>query len=273
MKLLIGCDMEGISGVVSWNHVDPGQPEYLRFQHVMTADVNAAVGGALAAGVDEVLVTDGHWNKTNVLVEELHPRARLNTGNYSPRGMLEGIQDSVDCVFFIGYHARNGAKNAVLGHTWSNTKVSNVWLNDRVIGEIGLNACLAGQFGAPVIMISGDAVACEEAAEWIPGVQTAVVKRGTAYCAAECLPPAAAQRIIQETAMTAIHGLKDGRAPAPLKLAGPIKITLEFFHSGMADIASWMPDVKRVDGRTVQFQGANMLEAYSQFRAAVALAA
>ncbi len=272
MKLLIGCDMEGISGVVSWSDVDPGHPEYLRFRHIMTADVNAAVEGALAAGADEVLVTDGHWNKTNVLVEELHPRAHLNSGNYSPRGMLEGIQDSVDCVFFVGYHARNGARNGMLGHTWSNTKVSNVWLNDRLTGEIGLNACLAGQFGAPILMMSGDAVACEEAEEWIPGVCRAVVKRSTGYCASECLSSAAAQQIIRETAEAAIRNLKDGRAPAPLSLTGPVKITLEFFHSGMADIASWMPNVTRKDGRTIEFQGATMLEAYSQFRAAVALA-
>ncbi len=271
MKLLIGCDMEGISGVVSWNHVDPSQQEYPRFQHIMTADVNAAIEGALAAGVDEVLVTDGHWNKTNILVEELHPRARLNTGNYSPRGMLEGIQSSVHCVFFVGYHARNGARNGILGHTWSNTKVSNVWLNDRLTGEIGLNACLAGQFGVPVLMISGDAAACEEARDWIPGIQTAEVKRATAYCAADCLPPLAAQQCIRETAAAAIRTLKAG--PAPLQLTGPVKITLEFFHSGMADIASWMPNVRRKDGRTIEFEGTTMLEAYSQFRAAVALAA
>ncbi len=272
MKLLIGCDMEGISGVVSWNHVDPGQPEYLRFQHIMTADVNAAIQGALNAGADDVLVTDGHWNKTNVLVEELDPRARLNTGNYSPRGMLEGIQDGVDCVFFVGYHARNGAKNGILGHTWSNTKVSNVWLNGRITGEIGLNACLAGQFGAPVLMISGDAAACAEADEWIPGVETAVVKKGTAYSAAECLEPTAAQQLIQEAAAKALGRLQQGRAPAPLVVTQPVKINLEFFNTGMADIASWMPSVTRVDGRTVEFQGATMLEAYSQFRAAVALA-
>ena len=46
MKLLIACDMEGISGVVSWDQVDPSKPEYQRFRHIITADVNAAVAGA-----------------------------------------------------------------------------------------------------------------------------------------------------------------------------------------------------------------------------------
>ncbi len=265
--------MEGITGVVTWNQVDPGQPEYLRFRHLMTADVNAAIRGALSSNIEEIIVSDGHWNKTNILVEEINPRARLNSGTPSPLGMMEGINEGVDCVFFIGYHARNGAKDGILGHTWSNTKVSNVWLNDRLTGEIGLNASIAGQFDVPVLMISGDLAACSEAEEWIPNVEKAVIKRGTAYAAAECLPPAVSQQLIEETANKALQRFKDGKGAAPFKVAQPVKITLEFFHAGMADNASLIPNTRRLDGRTIEFQGASMLDAYLQFRAAVTIAA
>ena len=76
MKLLIAVDMEGITGVVTWNHVDPGHPENQRFRRLMTQDVNAAVRGAAEGGADEIIVTDGHWNSDNILVEELDRRAR-----------------------------------------------------------------------------------------------------------------------------------------------------------------------------------------------------
>ena len=196
----------------------------------------------------------------------------MNSGNYAPRGMLEGIRDAVDCVFFVGYHARNGTRDGILGHTWSHVKVSNVWLNGRITGEIGLNASLAAQFGAPILMISGDLAACTEAEEWIPGVEKAVVKRGTGYTAADCLPTSVAQDLIREAARRAIEHYQQGQSPAPLEVGQPVNVKLEFFHAGMADNACWMPNTTRLDGRTIEFQCATMLDAYSQFRAAVALA-
>ena len=50
MKVLISADMEGISGIVDWEQVLPGHPEYLsRGRQLMTGDVNAAVNGAFGA--------------------------------------------------------------------------------------------------------------------------------------------------------------------------------------------------------------------------------
>ena len=71
----------------------------------MTEDVNAAVRGAFAAGADEVIVSDGHWNATNILIEQLDPRARLNSGSPRPYSMIEGVDSGVDGVLFVGYHA------------------------------------------------------------------------------------------------------------------------------------------------------------------------
>ena len=84
MKILIACDMEGITGVVNWDQVTPGHDEYTRFRKIMTQDVNAAVKGAYDGGATEVIVADGHWNGTNILVEELDARARLNASTSSP---------------------------------------------------------------------------------------------------------------------------------------------------------------------------------------------
>jgi D-amino peptidase len=135
MKILIAVDMEGITGVTTWDQVTPGHVEYGRFRKLMTQDVNAAVRGAYESGADEVIVADGHWNASNILIEEIDPRAKLNCGSPSPFSMMEGIDESVDAVFFIGYHARNGSPYAILDHTWSSRAVANVWLNDILTGE------------------------------------------------------------------------------------------------------------------------------------------
>ena len=207
MKILIAADMEGITGVTNWDQVTPGHPEYARFRKLMTGDVNAALRGAFAGGADEVVVADGHWNGSNILIEELDARARLNSGSPSPLGMLQGIERDVDGVLFVGYHARQGSQFAVLDHTWSNTCVSNVWLNEKPAGEYTLNAALAGHFNVPVLMISGDQIVCAQAVEQIGALETAVVKQANGHFSAECLPPDVTQKLIQTASQRAVKNL------------------------------------------------------------------
>ncbi|MGE5122965.1 MAG: M55 family metallopeptidase, partial [Acidobacteriaceae bacterium] len=159
MKILIAADMEGITGVTNWNQVDPGRAEYPRFRRLMTGDVNAAVRGAFEAGAEEVVVTDGHDLGTNIPIEELDPRTRLICGDYSPLAMVQGVDQDVDGVIFVGYHARAGSQNAILDHTWSSRRVANLYLNDTLVGEYGLNGALAGHFNVPVLMLTGDQTA------------------------------------------------------------------------------------------------------------------
>lgn len=272
MKLLIAVDMEGITGVVTWNHVDPSHAEYQRFRRLMTQDVNAAVQGALDAGATEIVVTDGHWNSDNILIEELNPRARLNSGTPSPFSMVQGVDQGVDAVMFVGYHARMGTPQAILDHTWSSNRVQNVWLNGRLTGEIGLNASLCGHFGAPVLMITGDQSANREASEWITGIENVVVKQASSRWSAELLPPAVTHAMICESAKKAVQRFLAGQSPAPLQPGTPVTVGIEFLYSEMADKAALLPGSSRVDGRKIEVTLPNMADAYRAFRAAVTLA-
>lgn len=275
MNILIAVDMEGATGVVSWDHVDPKTAEYLRFRHLLTADVNAAIEGAFEAGAADVQISDGHWNSGNVLIEELHPRARLNTGTSSPFSMVQNIQnaeDRVDAVFFVGYHARVGTANAILDHTWSSVRVANLWINGRISGETGLNASVCGAFGVPVILITGDQTVAAEAREWIAGIDTAIVKTAVGRTCAQCLTPAITGPLIKEAAIRAVRRHLAGTGPKALVAETPVTIRIEFVTSQMADQASLFPGSARVDGRTLEFTSPDMPEAYRSFRAAVSLA-
>jgi len=269
MKILIAADMEGITGVVNWDQVNPNHAEYSRFRRLMTADVNAAIAGALAGGADEVTVTDGHNNGSNILIEELDGRARLNSGSPSGLSMVEGVQ-SADAVIFVGYHARAGALHAVLCHTWTDV-ITNVWLNGRPCGEIGLNASVAGSFGAPVLMIAGDLAACDEAAEWVQGICPVVVKRAHSRYAAECLPPAQTQALIRQNAEDAVRKFAAGKGPAPLATAAPLTGRVEFANAVQADNAGKAPGARRVDGRTVEISAGDMPGLYAAFRTLASL--
>jgi D-amino peptidase len=272
MKILIAADMEGITGVVNWDQVTPGHAEYARFRRIMTGDVNAAVRGAFEAGADEIIVADGHWNGSNILIEELDSRARLCNGSPSPLSMMEGVDTGVDGVCFIGYHARAGSQNAILDHTWSDVRVANVWLNNVLVGEYGLNAAVAGYYGVPIVMVSGDQTACAQTVELLGPLETAVVKQARSRFAAECLTPPEAQEQISQSARRAVERLAEGDSPEPYIVDAPVSVTIEFRQSDMADRASRLPGSQRA-GLRIAFSSPDMVTAYLSFRAAVSLAA
>lgn len=272
MKILISVDMEGISGVVNWDQVSPGHSEYERFRRIMTDEVNAAVEGAFEAGAGEVVVTDGHAHGYNLLVEALDGRVRLNSGNSAPLAMVQGIDASFDAALLIGYHACAGSKNAVLDHTWSSVRVANLWLNQKLVGEIGLNAAVCGHFGVPVVMVSGDRTACGEAQALLDQVVVAVVKQATSRTSAECLPLEVSRRKVCEAAVEAVGQIGSDAKPKGFRLSEPITVTIEFTNSLMADQASILPGARRLDGRRIEFNAEDMLRAYTAFQAAVELA-
>jgi D-amino peptidase len=274
MKILIAADMEGITGVVQWDQVNPNHPEYQRFRRLMTADVNAAVRGAFKGGASAVAVTDGHNNGRNILLEELDPRAVLNSGSLSsPLSMVYGVDDGVDGVIYVGYHARMGAMDGVLDHTWCDVRVSGVWINDRAVGEAGLNGGVCGHYDVPIIMASGDQTLCREAKEFFGDeIVTAQVKKAVGRMAAECLPPEVTSRLIDEAAACAVNNLQSQKAPVPFKVPAPIKLKIEFGQSEMADKAALLPYARRTAGRCVEYVADDMITIYRAFQVMLALA-
>jgi len=279
MKVLISADMEGTCGVVSWVHVtppegSPGEPtsqtEYERARLRMTREVNAAIEGALAGGVDEVIVNDSHDGMRNLIPEELHPACRFISGNDKLLGMMQGVDlDGVGGVFYTGYHARAGTPAAPLAHTWTG------WLNDVRFdgvstGEFGINAAIAGHYGVPVTLVTGDdkAVAQTRAflGEQIVGV---AVKEGISTFAALHLHPTRAIELIRDGAARAVAAADSA---SPYVLADGATIELVFDHQARADQAELCPGVERTGERTIAFRPSDGLELCRTFRAVMKLA-
>lgn len=277
MKLLIAADMEGISGIVNWDQVTPGHPEYMtRGRKLMTDDVNAAIQGAFESGVDEVIVSDGHWNANNILIEELDSRARLNTGSPSPFSMMQGIDDNPapEAVMFVGYHGMLGTKKAILDHTWSSVRIRALYLNDQLVGEIGLNSYLAGHYNVPIIALTGDQHACEEAQNFVgAALEIAVVKNATGRFAAQCLPLAESRHKICEAASRAVLKLREKKAPAPKKISTPVRIAVEFMNTQHADRAYLIPNTERISGTRIEYTAPDMIVAVRAFRAMATISA
>lgn len=272
MNLLIACDMEGVTGVVHPDQVNTTHGEYQRFRRLMTQDTNAAIEGALAAGVDEVIVSDGHAFGHNILVEELHPRARLHSGLNAAFAMVEGVQEKPDAAFFIGYHARAGTMHAILDHTWSSYCLADVRINERSTGETGLNAAVCGHFDVPVLMVSGDQALAAEARAWLPQAECAIVKTATGRNSGICLPPAQSHVVIRDAAQRAVEACKAGTGQQPLRLPAPLRLGVTFKSSEQADKACIMPGVERLDGTRLVIDCADMIELYRALRTLASLA-
>ncbi len=264
MRVLIAVDMEGISGVVSWDHVDPNHAEYARFRAIMTSEVNAAIDGALDGGAASVTVTDGHNDGRNILFEQLHAPARLNSGSPAPLSMVEGAGQA-DRVFFVGYHARASTTNGILAHTW-NDQIRHVWLNEQEVGEIGLNAAVCGSFGAPVVLITGDQAAVQEAQDLLGPLEAVVVKTALSRTAAACRP---LEEILLEIRHAAAYAMV--RAATPFRVPEPITLRVELSRPDQVDGALRLPSARRINGTTLEWSGPDMPTTYRAFRAIAGL--
>lgn len=261
MNVLISADMEGVAGVVVPAHTSATHPEYQRFRRLMTAEVNAAIEGALAGGADRVVVNDSHAMQTNLLIEELNPAAELISGVPKPHAMLQGIGPSVDAVLLVGYHTRAGAQGGILAHSYTGV-VADLYLNDQLVGETGLNAALAGAFGARVVLVTGDRAVTEEARALLGEIETVAVKEGVTCTAAQCLHPRVAQERIRKAAERAVQL----RVP-PYTLASPITLRVSFTGAIHADLAGMAPGSRRINGRTIEWTGEDMPAVYQAFQA------
>jgi len=265
MKVYISCDMEGISGVVAGKQTGNGE-EYKRAQKLMTGEVNAAIEGALAGGATEILVNDSHGSMRNILIEELNPSAQLISVSPKPLSMMQGIDESFDAALFIGYHAQAGTAYSVLDHTYSGI-VYQVSLNGRLVGETGLNAALAGYFGVPVVLVTGDKLLVEEAAALLGTVAGVAVKESYGRYAARCLVPETARELIREAAQSALS--REGKL---FVVEPPITLAVDFTSSAHLDMAELIPGANRVSGRRIEFTHDDLLTVFKVWQAMLKLA-
>jgi len=270
LKVFISVDMEGISGIVHGDQTTPGTAEYANGCAWMVADVNAAVEGALAAGATEVVVNDSHGSMRNINPAQLDPRAILISGTPKPLSMMQGIDASFAACLLIGYHAKAGTADAILDHTISGSVVRAVRVNGVELPELGLNAAIAGYYGVPVVLVSGDTAVCRQAGEILgKDVVTVAVKEAFGRMAAKLVPMPEARQKLKAGAKEALGKAASAR---PYKLTAPHKFELEYHVSAQADMGAMIPGVKRVDARTLGFTADDYIQGFRTLRALIAIA-
>ena len=257
LKIYISADMEGVVGVVTNEQLGPQGFEYARFREFMTNEVNAAIEGAIAAGANEIVVSDSHGNGQNLLIEKLPTNVLLVRAWPRPLMMMQGIDETFAGAIFIGYHTGTTNSQGVRAHTISSARLADVRLKGVSVSEAGINAAIAGHFNVPVIMISGDDAVVKETQALLGDVEGAVVKWASGFHSAKTLMPDASYILIREKVKKAVGRIKDFK---PYKLAAPIQVDVRFKNYRPSEVLSYLSIVERTDAHSIRFTGKDMVE-------------
>jgi D-amino peptidase len=262
-RVYVKLDMEGASGIVSPEQVRPGGPEYEPARRLMMHDLQAVLEGVFAAGCAEAVVYDAHLDGRNVNLEEVDPRARVILGRPQlADGFVYGLDDSFAALFLVGYHARAGAEDALMPHTYDEDIVS-VRVNGAELGEIGLEAALAGEFGIALAFVSADSGGVREARGLLGDELEAVeVKKALSATSAICLPAAKTRSLLREAAARAVQ--RAAEIP-PVVFPSPTTLEVEFISPRSAEALEKASSIERIGEATIMVEGSNILAAYRRF--------
>jgi D-amino peptidase len=268
MRIYMSVDMEGIGGVVHGLQTDDRDREYDRARRWMTQEVNAAIEGAAKAGGKDFLVNDSHGNMRNIMLEDLNPEAKLLSGVQKPLSMMEGVERGFDAAFLVGYHGHKGTTCAILDHTYSGTVIAGMTVNGVELGETGLSALVAGHYGVPIALVTGDIQTAKEAKKLLGDVEVVAVKEAVSRVAAINIHPSKSQAEIRKGAERAV---KRAKSMKPFTMKTPHVIRARFTNTGMVDNVITMPGVKRIDGVTLEYVAKDAIETYKAFTTMVML--
>ena len=251
-------DAEGVGGVCRQDQTDPKDPE---MRQLLTGEINAAVEGFFQGGADEVIVWDGHDGSQTLSTLTIHPRAKLVMGGLGPSMLMER---KFSAVAYVGQHSKANIRAGIMAHSYSSLGIQNMLLNGKPVGEIDVIAAMAGHFGTPIILLTGDKAAADELKEIVPDAEYAIVKEGLAryVCISESADTA--RKMIREAARRSVAKAKTVK---PYTVPGPVTLRIEYTTRNSLPIAAELRHgAKVLDDRTIQFTGKDILDVWTVYR-------
>lgn len=258
LKVFISVDMEGIAGVVTGEQLGPSGFEYQRAREWMTGEAIAAIEGAKEAGATEIVVADSHGNGQNLLIDRFTMDVTVIRAWPRPLGMMEGIDSTFQAAIFIGYHSSTANPGGVRAHTFSSANYHSFRANGRELSEGGWNAMIAGYYGVPVALISGDESAIADLKAVAPDVEAAVIKHSISFHSAATATPQASAALIKLRVKSALNRLGNIR---PVPRVAPVTVDLTFKNYQPSQVLAFLPTFTRVGSHGIRFQARDIIEA------------
>jgi len=262
MRFNIRCDMEGVTGVTSYDQVVPGSRYYEEGRGLLMHDLLAVVEGILSeAPGSEIWIFDEHYQGRNVRVLELPPEARYVSGKprYTPEN--PGYIASCQAMFLVGFHAKTGAEGGTLPHTYEHD-ILDIVVNGTSVGEVGMEAMIAGQFGVPTVFYSGDSAGADELRALIPGVVCVAVKESVSEGAAVCLSGSLTRKLLREGAAEAVRRC---RSIEPLRAGEPVEMKIKLRPGPYRRALQGIKPEWFLEPDWVTIAAPNVAEAYAEY--------
>ncbi len=233
-KFMIRSDIEGVSGVVSYEQADPSQAEFPIGQKWFMSDLMALINGLRDGGADEIHIYDEHFYGRNIDLDAVGEKVFSYCGKPPYRdNWAGGLDESFDGLILLGFHSMRDTFDALLNHSYE-PDIKAIRINGVPVGEIGVEAAIAGQFDVPLAIVTGDSEGIREAKELVPGTVGVTVKESLSEFGALCYP-------VTETYKWIYNAAKDlaenGTKALPYKCGdGPVKFEFEFFDTQYAKL-------------------------------------
>jgi D-amino peptidase len=244
IKIFIETDLEGVSGVYKFSQTrEKGTAENIQACEYFMGDLEAVVRGLRDGGATEILVIDGHGNQA-IIPHLMAPGAKYVTGQPRPDDNKWSLDKTYSGIVMFGFHAMNGTPDGVLCHTQSSMSEKKYWYNGVESGELAQTASVAGYFGVPPILVTGDEATCREARKFFgEGVVTVATKKGLAREAAVLYPFEETRKALYEGAKNAIAAIPKCK---PYIMETPIKMKEEYLERAPSTIQPKVITIEKI---------------------------
>jgi D-amino peptidase len=257
IQILIHYDMEGLSGQDDWRTAFSMYEQYKKGQELLTADVNAVIGGLSDGGADEIYVIDGHGSgnrNPDIILEKMDSRAKFVSWSDIPEGTTLPEYYGIDAVAAVGHHSKTGG-GGFMAHT--RTLGMDFTINGRSVNETELKMLDYGtDENIPLIFAAGDDKLKEQLQHY-PWIEYVTVKFATSASTADLRP---VEEVHEEMRVAASKAVKNIPKSKAVKLKIPFKAGLRAVPPASLSILRRLPGIN-YQNETVTFEAKDYWDA------------
>jgi len=261
-KFMVRADLEGVCGVVSYAQVEPEKAEYAYGQRMFMAELLSVVKGLNEGGAEDIVVYDQHYYGRNIDLEQIPEYVKVICGKPPYRSDWAGGLDSTFAgVVLLGFHSKSDTPGGLLSHTYE-LDIADLRLNGVSVGEIGMEAAVAGDYGVPVVLITGDSAAIKEAEKLLPGVQGVSVKEALSQEGALCYPLSVTTDLIAQAATQVVTSPPKVK---PYSVGNTATLEVELHDGDFLRAVRQLFKENLSEERTLILSGRNATEVWSEY--------
>jgi D-amino peptidase len=257
----ISLDFEGFGGISKASHAFPSKPEDAAGYQMALRDVRCTLEYLFTHTPElakhHFVINDAHASMTNLFLSgaECPENVSFISGKPKAFGMMAGLNSSYDGVFLLGYHAKAGALNGAIAHTFTDD-VADVVFNGVSLGEAGLGILLSRYgYGVPICGTFGDDALGRELEEVFGFTAPKHVnsKKALGWQTIQTNPNAKTElATLMSQACTGTLSVPSPPPPDWCDATKAWQVILQVHSPLVADVISLLPQSHRIDGVRVQ---------------------